>query len=110
MITCGLLVAILTLSYLVAPAQEEALYKPKWVSDKGYWVVEGNVKTPLNHTIRFYNNNDVLVYSERIDGVRLNANKRKVKMKLKQALESALLAFEGKQQNVEGLALVKSSL
>ncbi|MET0462163.1 MAG: hypothetical protein ABW007_03380 [Chitinophagaceae bacterium] len=109
MITCGLLIAIFTLSYFVAPAQE-ALYKPKWVSEKGYWVVEGNVNTPLNHTIRFYNNDDVLIYSERVEGIKLKANKRKVKMKLKQALESALLAFESKQQNMEGLALVKSSL
>ena len=110
MITAGLLVAIFTLSYFVAPAQEEAVYKPRWTSEKGYWVIEGNIKTPLSHTVRFYNNQDVMVYSEQIEGVKLNANKRKVKMKLKQALESALLAFESKQQSLEGLALVKSAL
>jgi hypothetical protein len=110
MITAGLLIAIFTLSYFVAPAQESVVYKPKWASEKGYWVIEGNVKTPLNQTIRFYNNQDVMVYSELIEGVKLNPNKRKVKMKLKQALESALLAFENKQQSLEGLTLVKSSL
>ncbi|MCG2613058.1 hypothetical protein LZZ85_02165 [Terrimonas sp. NA20] len=110
MITCGLLIAIFMLSTLVAPAQEQTIYKPKWASDKGYWVVEGNVKTPLNHIVRFYNNNDVLIYAENIEGVKLNTNKRKVKMKLKRALESALLAFENKEQNMEGLALVKSTL
>jgi len=110
MITAGLLAAILTLSYLVAPAQEPKHAGPKWVSEKGYWVVEGNVKTPLDHTIRFYDNNDELVYTEKLEGVKLNVGKRKVKMKLKQVLESAILAKAGKEESVTAVALVKSIL
>jgi hypothetical protein len=110
MITAGLLAAILTLSYLVAPAQQENTPAPKWVSEKGYWVVEGNLNTPHQHTIRFYSNDDVLVYTETLKDVKLNANRRKVKMKLKKVLESAIVAWECKQPGMEGMALVKSIL
>lgn len=107
-IQTGLLTAMLTFAYFIAPAQENRI--PKWVSGKGYWVVEGNVKTPRDHTIRFYTNENVLVYTESLKGVKLNANKRKVKMKLKNALESAILAWENKSEKLEGMALVKNSL
>lgn len=69
-----------------------------WVSDKGYWVTESNVQTPTNHIIRFYTNEDILVYTEKLNGVKLNINKRKVKMKLKKALEISLLAWEQHKQ------------
>jgi len=110
MITAGLLVAIFTLSYFVAPAQEQKHTGPKWISQKGYWVVEGNVKTPLTNTIRFYDNDDELLYTEKLDGVKLNINRRKVRMKLKQVLESAILVKAGKEESAAGMALVKSIL
>lgn len=108
MIKTGLLIAMLTFAYFIAPAQEYRA--PKWVSEKGYWVVEGNVKTPLDHTIRFYNNENMLVYTESLKGMKLNTNRRKVKMKLKKALESAIIAWENKSEKLEGMALVKNSL
>lgn len=110
MITAGLLAAIFTLSYFVAPAQEQKQTGPKWVSQKGYWVVEGNVKTPLNNTIRFYDNNDELIYTEKLDGVKLNVSKRKVRMKLKQVLETAILAKTSKEEKALETALVKNIL
>lgn len=108
MIKTGLFIAMLTFAYFIAPAQE--YHTPKWVSEKGYWVVEGNVKTPLDHTIRFYNNENMLVYTESLKGMKLNTNKRKVKMKLKKALESAIIAWESKNEKLDGMALVKNSL
>ncbi|HEV7780572.1 MAG TPA: hypothetical protein VGO58_04860 [Chitinophagaceae bacterium] len=65
-----------------------------WVSEKGYWVIETNVKTPLQHIVRFYTNEDVLVYTEKVEGIRLNPDKRKVKMKLKEVLETSVVAWE----------------
>jgi hypothetical protein len=72
--------------------------------------VEGNVKTPLENTIRFYNNDDILVYKESLSGVKLNTNKRKVKMKLKQVLESSIIAWESKREKAEEIARVKNIL
>jgi len=72
-----------------------------WVSEKGYWVVEGNIHDPLTHIIRFYNNDNLLLHTEKLSGVKLNINKKNVKMKLKNALEqTVLLSDEHKKEGV----------
>ena len=83
---------------------------PRWVSDKGYWVLESNINSPRNHIIRFYNTDNVLVYKETLAGVKLNAEKTKVKMKLKKILESSVATWENKKQGNEEMSLVKSVL
>jgi hypothetical protein len=83
---------------------------PRWVSDKGYWVVESNINSPKDHIIRFYNTENILVYKETLAGIKLNAQKKKVKMKLKRILESSVKAWEKKKQSLEELARVKSVL
>ena len=83
---------------------------PRWVSDKGYWVVESNINSPRDHIIRFYNTDNVLVYKETLPGVKLNSEKRKIKMKLKKILESSVVAWEKRKQGKEEMELVKSVL
>ncbi|MBI1343445.1 MAG: hypothetical protein GC171_10980 [Terrimonas sp.] len=75
------------------PAQQKIKQAP-WVSEKGYWVLQTNVNTPLYCTVSFYNNANLLMYSERLVGIRLDTNKRKVKMKLKKALETIDLVWQ----------------
>ena len=65
-----------------------------WASEKGYWVVESNARTPLQHSIRFYTNDNVLVYSENVEGIRMHPDRKKVKMKLKEVLEQSVSAWE----------------
>ena len=74
--------------------QQERQPKPSWLSTKGYWVVEGNVNAPLQHTVRFYNNDNLLIGIKELGGTKLNISKRKVKMMLKQNLDASLLAWE----------------
>ena len=94
----SLVSALFCLLTLSAFAQEQdatpAPRMPRWVCDKGYWVVESNIHSPLNHTIWFYTNEEVLIYKETLSGVKLNLEKRAVKMKLKKVLETAILAWE----------------
>jgi len=90
-------IAALTLSLIsiCSCAQEHQPTRiPRWVSEKGYWVVESNINTPLDHIIWFYDNDNVLIHKETVSGIRLNVKKTKVKMKLKKALESAITAWE----------------
>ncbi|MEP7374380.1 MAG: hypothetical protein ABI675_13385 [Chitinophagaceae bacterium] len=111
-----IVVAILSLISMGSFAQsaafkdEEKPKFPRWVSDKGYWVVESNIKAPKDHIIRFYNTGNVLVYKETLVDVKLNPEKVKTKMKLKKILESSVMAWENKKQSSEELALVKSVL
>lgn len=90
--------------------EDQSSSASKWISDKGYWVIESNINEPLQHLIRFYNNDDVLVYKEALAGVKLNPAKRKVKMMLKTVLESSLLAWEKKRMPEENMNYVAAIL
>ena len=104
------LISIGALGQLSESNEGRKLKFPRWVSDKGYWVVESNINSPTDHIIRFYNTDNVLVYKETLKGVKLNAERSKVKMKLKKILESSVLAWEKRKQGSEELAWVKAVL
>lgn len=72
--------------------------KPRWLSQKGFWVVESNVKTPKSSVIYFFNNDNIMVYKEQVEGLKLRINRPKVKMSLKQILEQSVTAWE--QQHI----------
>ncbi|MFT3826133.1 MAG: hypothetical protein QM731_19580 [Chitinophagaceae bacterium] len=101
---------LLSFSLISAKAQEKKSALPQWVSEKGYWVVEDNVKVPKEHTVRFYNQHDVLVYQETVKGVRLNLNRKKVKVKLTRALEEAVIAWNRQQPFKQDDAVVMNIL
>jgi hypothetical protein len=67
---------------------------PAWASAKGWWMVETATRSPKQQTVYFYNNDGLLVYKEKLEGIRLNPEKRKTKIQLKQALEAAVVAWE----------------
>ncbi|MDP4262698.1 MAG: hypothetical protein Q8941_09225 [Bacteroidota bacterium] len=109
-IKTGVAAALLSLISLCSFSQNDHSVTPRWVSEKGYWVVEGNIHTPKNHVIRFYNNDDVLVYTETLTGVKLNTDRPKIRMKLKKVLESSVIAWEKEKKPREDEALVKAIL
>lgn len=98
-------IASLLILGTAAVAQEETTnttpVTPRWVSEKGYWVAESNVNIPKQYTVRFYNNDHVMVYSEKIEGVVLKLDRTKVKMHLKKVLESSVVAWEVKRKASE---------
>jgi aromatic ring-opening dioxygenase LigB subunit len=67
-------------------------------------VVESNASLPRNHIVRFYDNENNLVYSEKLSGVKLNTEKRRVRMKLKKILETAVVAYENKKDKSQKIA------
>ena len=91
-------------------AQDNPRVSPDWVSEKGWWVIESNIHSPKQHIIYFYNNDGVLVYKEKIEGLRINASKRNTRLQLKQVLETSVLAWEKQHQLKENEALVVNSL
>ena len=86
MLVCALLVCTEMI------AQSSPAKKAPWAPENGYWVVESS--GPLQHEVRFYNNEHVLLYTEKLSDVKLKPAKRKVQLQLKAALESAVLAWE----------------
>lgn len=84
--------------------------KPKWLSQKGYWIVESNIKTPKSSVIYFYNNDNVMVYKENVEGLKVKINRTKVKMSLKKILEQSVTAWEQKHISRENDYLVATAL
>jgi hypothetical protein len=91
-------------------AQNKPRNAPEWVSEKGWWVVESNIHAPKQHIVYFYNNDGVLVYKEKIEGLRINPSKKITRIQLKQVLETTVLAWEKQHRLKENEALVVNSL
>jgi len=91
-------------------AQNRPGLVPEWASAKGWWQVETTTRSPKQQTVYFFNLNGVMVYKENLEGIRLNPEKRKTKMHLKQALEAAVMAWEEKKQLQDSGSLVVNSL
>ena len=67
---------------------------PKWMSEKGYWVIQSNLKTPKNATIYFYTTKHELVYKEFISGKKINIEKIKTRKHLEEVLNQAVIAWQ----------------
>lgn len=91
-------------------AQQIKHMPPSWVSDKGWWVVESNIHSPKQHIVYFYNNEGVLVYKEKLEGIRLKPEKAAIKMHLKEVLEASVLAWEKQHLLKENESLVVNRL
>jgi len=103
----SLIVFMAISSFGLAQSNSQNKGKAKCISVKGYWVIENNIKSPKSNTIYFYNNDNVMVYKETVDGIRINTNKRKTLLKLKSALEQAVVAWEnGRTKNDNELLVV----
>lgn len=93
-----LLAAAVTIFSFSAKAQEQdddnTPVKPRWSSEKGYWVVETTLQNPKNAIVHIYSNTNQLIYSENVTGVVLDTRKVKILMKLKRATEKAVRVWE----------------
>lgn len=55
-------------------------------ADFANWVIESNVKTPKKSVVKFYNQQQELIYQEEIKNKRLNVRRTKLRNKLNQVL------------------------
>ena len=103
-----LLFVLITCTIMQAPAFSQRIQRmpPSWVSDKGWWVVESNIHTPKQHIVYFYNNEGVLIYKEKLEGIRLKPEKEATKMHLKEVLEASVLCWEKQHLLKENESLV----
>lgn len=68
---------------------------------KGCWVVENNVSSPKNQTIKFYNANQQLVYQETYNKKFLRVSKKRIR----NILDSALVTVLTKNKSNEATTL-----
>lgn len=93
-----------------AQDEEQNITPPKWICNKGYWVVESNVNTPRNSIIYFYNKENTLIYKERIEGMKINVKRTKHLMCLKKVLQASSVAWEKEPRVRENEMLVSVAL
>src|SRR5688572_29030562 len=98
----GFSMAALSVNAQEEPTQPVSTVIPKYVSDKGYWVVEGNINNKLEHTIHYYTTDHFRVYQQTITG-KLKSNKRKTLMHMKRMLDTAVVAWEQRRPVKENL-------
>jgi hypothetical protein len=79
---------ILWLTALPAIGQREARKTPKWVPEKGFWVVESNGDSSV---VYFYDDDKQLIYRQKMNG-RLHIGWRRTKMWLRRSLEQSMTA------------------
>ncbi|HEY1200932.1 MAG TPA: hypothetical protein VGE79_08125 [Niastella sp.] len=91
-------------------AQNKPRPVPEFASSKGWWMIESNIHSPKQHIVYFYNIDGVMVYKEKLEDVRLNPQKRKTQMQLKQVLEATIVAWEKEHKVVENETLVVNCL
>lgn len=96
---------------ITAVAQEEAAHNktPRFVSTKGYWVIQSNVKQPKEAVVCFYNLQHVLVYKEEVKNVNLNIHRTSVKMRLKKALDKAIAAHEEGERSLKDEKIIAAT-
>jgi hypothetical protein len=85
-----LMAVILGTMFSAANTQAQTASDKTPFSDKGYWVVESNKKTPKEAIVYFYNNDNMLVYKEELKNQKLKLHKTKTLYRLKAALEEAI--------------------
>ncbi|MBO9199667.1 MULTISPECIES: hypothetical protein [Niastella] len=91
-------------------AQNKSKGSPEGVSEKGWWVIESNIHTPKKNIVYFYNNDGVMVYKEKIDGIRINPSRKTTRIQLQQVLESAVVTWEQQHKLLEDQELVANQL
>ena len=103
----------LTIAHVPAEAQHAlptSQQVPSWVPESGFWVVQSSLHEPAKHTIYFYTDQRELVYKEEVEGVQFNVESDRIRMHLKKALETALLAWRKQKLAKENEGLVISLL
>lgn len=82
-----------------AEAAQQSTKLPKWVSERGYWVVVQNIHQKGECTVHFYNNDHQEVYKQIVQG-KFKPNNRKTRLQMKETLETAVVAWQKNQPEV----------
>jgi hypothetical protein len=77
-----LIITICILAFAAAAGQAQN----KIADVRGFWVIEHNVNLPRVQTIKFYNDNNKLIYEETVYS-KLNIKKQKTRLALDQILD-----------------------
>jgi hypothetical protein len=108
-----MVVITLTASSTLSAQDNDQLNKrsvSQLIDGKGFWVIESNIKKPKAATVHFYTMDNDLMYSEKIEGIKLDVKKQKTVKTLNRALLQTLITWHRTKQQQQDQQLVKSLL
>ncbi|MEP7232118.1 MAG: hypothetical protein ABI691_17785 [Ginsengibacter sp.] len=103
-------ILMLCSSHGIIAQKRSPAHSKDWVPCHGYWVIESNNRMPKLNTFYFYNDNDSLIYTEKIEGKKINIKSKATLRKLKSLLDNSLLTSNQIKQAKEDGSLVKAIL
>lgn len=74
--------------------------KKNTIPDNGFWELVSNIHVKKTTLVQYYTNDGNLIYEEKITGVKLNPERRKTLMRLKEGLEEAMIAWNEKKETL----------
>jgi len=90
---------LLFLFVLLMPALAvHAQAKLNDLPEKGFYVLISNKDSVNATTVQFYNDEEQLIYEEKVHGKKLNLSRKKVRLSLNSCLSKALLAWNYKKE------------
>jgi hypothetical protein len=72
--------------------------RPNDLPEKGFYVLINNKDSVNATTVQFYNDEQQLIYEEKVSGKKLNLDRKKVRRSLNSCLSKALLAWNYKKE------------
>lgn len=75
-----------------------AAHAQSGLPEKGFYVLINNKDSMKVTTVQFYNDEQQLIYEERLQGKKLNLDRKKVRRSLNSCLSKALLAWNYKKE------------
>jgi hypothetical protein len=83
---------------LISVSAAHAQVKQNDLPEKGFYVLINNKDSANATTVQFYNDNQQLIYEEKLMGRKLNLDRKKVRRSLNSCLNKALLAWNYKKE------------
>jgi hypothetical protein len=63
--------------------------KQNYIPEKGYWQLVSNLQDKKTVTVRFYTDQNEMIYEETLNNTKMNPNRKKVRRQLYYALQDA---------------------
>jgi hypothetical protein len=75
--------------FIFFASQTHAQSKTNFIPEKGYWQLVSNIHDGKTVTVKFYSEQNELIYEETILNTRINPDRKKVRKQLYYALQDA---------------------
>jgi len=96
----NLLAGILLTGCIVLSFAGKTQRIPSYIPSNGFWMIVSHINVNNEATVQCYNDEQVLIYEEKISGRKLNLKRKKTLRCLKVVLDQVLAAFNADKHEI----------